>query len=342
MASAPNWPYIVRGYGSNAPRQKTVKALQSLLNYRINAGLLVDGDFGNNTYNAVRNFQSSWGLYVDGEAGQNTLLALITDVSWGVPNSSAVSAAQHLLTKFDSTAAVDGVFGEYTHYITKGFQFLMQNLQIDGVIGSNTWRWLFGYDWYPGDGNLYYNFNWNDAFVLSHIELGRAHQNKPFYQTAVSGKGLPWQMLAAVHYRETKLQRSSPNADGPFQIPGGGWPVGSYTDLQFQNAANAGATYLQSKAVGLNMSLANDRKKTFFLYNGAANAYKVQADSVNFSSEREYGGGSPYVVNRISFYRDPTTNPSGWGQIKVNGGGLEYPANYDFGAILVYDVLTHM
>src|SRR5688572_349391 len=41
--------------------------------------LEVDGDFGNQTYQAVRRFQEDNGLEVDGKVGENTLTALGLD-----------------------------------------------------------------------------------------------------------------------------------------------------------------------------------------------------------------------------------------------------------------------
>ena len=56
-------------------RGPDVAALQTSLR---NVGYLlnVDGDFGNNTYNAVRQFQSLYGLLADGIAGPSTLRVL--------------------------------------------------------------------------------------------------------------------------------------------------------------------------------------------------------------------------------------------------------------------------
>jgi hypothetical protein len=56
--------------------------------------------------------------------------------------------------------------------------------------------------------------------------------------------------------------------------------------------------------------------------------------------EAENGEGSPYVMNRADAKRDPTVEPTKsngtWGQIKVDYGPIEYPANSDYGAYIYY------
>lgn len=54
-----------------------VKSLQALLNYKINAGLTIDGNFGANTETAVKTFQTENKLTIDGKVGSNTWKALL-------------------------------------------------------------------------------------------------------------------------------------------------------------------------------------------------------------------------------------------------------------------------
>lgn len=56
-----------------------VKNIQDQLNYRIAAGLTVDGRFGPGTEAAVKEFQASVGLPADGIVGPNTWVALTSD-----------------------------------------------------------------------------------------------------------------------------------------------------------------------------------------------------------------------------------------------------------------------
>lgn len=48
-------------------------------------------------------------------------------------------------------------------------------------------------------------------------------------------------------------------------------------------------------------------------------------------------------MNRADSRRDPTVEPtksnSTWGQIKEDNGPIEYPANNDYGAYVVYSAI---
>ena len=51
---------------------EAVRRIQIYLKEYCNANIAIDGDFGNNTKQAVMDFQGFWGLVRDGEVGQNT------------------------------------------------------------------------------------------------------------------------------------------------------------------------------------------------------------------------------------------------------------------------------
>lgn len=76
--TAENMPLIKKGATGFA-----VVELQKRLNaasYNGKIALTVDGDFGNNTYNALRAYQKDRGLEVDGECGKNSWKSLFNEV----------------------------------------------------------------------------------------------------------------------------------------------------------------------------------------------------------------------------------------------------------------------
>lgn len=187
-----------------------------------------------------------------------------------------------------------------------------------------------------------YNTDYRGCEILTWDELQLLYENQPFYQSAANTYGIPWKMLAAIHYREYRLRRKGPsNGNGPYQIWGSNYPVGNLTDAQFQQATNDAASFIASKAGGRNLNLMDNIKYTFFAYNGMSSAYKTQALNLGFTqAQANIGEGSPYVMNRADWRRDSTIEPTKsnntWGQIKTDGGPVEYPANGDHGAFVVY------
>ncbi|MEE0929577.1 MAG: N-acetylmuramoyl-L-alanine amidase [Acutalibacteraceae bacterium] len=63
----------LKGYLKKGDKGTQVKRLQMFLNWCINAGLTVDGSFGDNTEKAVKSFQKKYGLKVDGFFGRKSL-----------------------------------------------------------------------------------------------------------------------------------------------------------------------------------------------------------------------------------------------------------------------------
>lgn len=104
----------------------------------------IDGDFGNNTYNAVRAFQNSHGLSVDGIAGPNTLSAIQTALSNTGSNlqkgstGDAVYQLQSDLTALGyNTCGIDGDFGNNTYNAVVSFQ-KAHGLCANGVVDAIT------------------------------------------------------------------------------------------------------------------------------------------------------------------------------------------------------------
>lgn len=178
--------------------------------------------------------------------------------------------------------------------------------------------------------------------VWTDDQLAKVAELQPFYEAAAQKYNIPWQLLAVVHLRETGLYKGGTAGQGPFQdYEGrGSWPDGPYDDALFQKAADKAASDLVAKAGGRDLHDDNNVKYMFFAYNGAAKVYKQQALNLGYSQEEaDRGEGSPYVMNKADAQRDPNKNPTGWGQIKTDGGGISYPANQDYGAFVYYAAL---
>lgn len=343
MATTPSWPNLAQGNtGEN------VSALQCLLNFRNNnTALAVDGSFGPAVYNAVVAFQKSKGITANGIAGKDTLSRLVAVVQNGARNE-AVRGAQYLLSKFESLS-IDGSFGPGSVTATRSFQDNM-GIEVDGSVGPITWQYLFGYNVYPGGTNPEPPVtgglkDYRGADILTAAQLQLLNENKRFYQNAEREIGVPWQVMAAIHFRENKLKRTGPNnGNGPYQIWNSSYPIGTLTDQQFQTATNDAAQFIKGKVGTISLNDDNKVKRAFFAYNGMAPVYKTQATNLGFTSaQADVGEGSPYVMNRADTRRDPTVEPTKsnrtWGQIKTDGGTLSYPANTDHGAFIVFAAL---
>ncbi len=140
-APALSWPVVSPG-----AKGERVFTIQYLLNQRIGAGLVADGDFGPKTEAAVKSFQAKFKLPVDGKVGPATWMQLIVTVK-NPSKGQAVSAVQHSL-RFaygDTTLVVDGDFGPKTEAAVKSFQAKFK-LPVDGVVGPDTWNTMVNHE----------------------------------------------------------------------------------------------------------------------------------------------------------------------------------------------------
>lgn len=192
--------------------------------------------------------------------------------------------------------------------------------------------------------------------ILNADQLQKIAENQPIYEKVGADTGIPWAVFAVIHMRESSLSRTNPkNNLGIYQITDNvhyyAWTGTPVDDAEFERQTRDAAEHLQGKmndsfiADGLAAGDPNAVKRLFFAYNGKAGVYKNQAISLGFSSdEAENGEGSPYVMNRADLQRDTTVEPTKsnrtWGQIKVDYGPIEYPANTDYGAFVVYASLA--
>lgn len=191
--------------------------------------------------------------------------------------------------------------------------------------------------------------------VWTDEQMGALQANQPFYEKAAKDNDIPWQLIATIHLREHGLARDNPgNGQGPYQfysssersactaLNGASFSPGPLSDEEFQKHTDCAAKFTKEKyGGGYDLNTDDGVKNMFFSYNGRAQAYIRQALDLGFSQEEaDRGEGSPYVMNKYDEKRDPNKNPTGWGQIKTDGGGISYPANQDYGAFVYYKAIA--
>lgn len=149
----------------------------------------------------------------------------------------------------------------------------------------------------PGEGSL-------SSGVMDAI-----NSNKDAYQQAAQVTGVPWQLLAAIHFREAN---NNPGQDMQAGNPFGGPYKQSSTDYgiygypkNMEQSAEIAAKHLiavsQSgvvkKPINVSSPDAEAIKDTLYSYNGRAGAYAQQAADLGFNSDTQPYEGSPYVMN---------------------------------------------
>jgi peptidoglycan hydrolase-like protein with peptidoglycan-binding domain len=135
--ATPNTGPVVQK-GATGPR---VEALQFLLN-QSGAGIQVDGDFGDQTEDAVKDFQKNRDFEVrDGKVDAKTWAALWVTLVHHAPQQDAVKALQTLLAFNGIGVEVDGDFGDQTLSAVRGFQTL-KAIPEGVVVGPLTWAAL--------------------------------------------------------------------------------------------------------------------------------------------------------------------------------------------------------
>ena len=143
--------YIPRGNLNNYPLLRSgsqgnfVYLLQFILN-QYGYNLSVDGIFGSNTLNAVRDFQRNNSLSVDGLVGTNTWRTLLNLYPYPLlregDRGAYVTFLQQLLeSNLYPVGGIDGIFGSRTLSAVRNFQSA-NGLTVDGLVGNNTWNAL--------------------------------------------------------------------------------------------------------------------------------------------------------------------------------------------------------
>lgn len=203
-----------------------------------------------------------------------------------------------------------------------------------------------------GSGSLGNNKDYKGDTVFNEAQMAAIKEHMTVYQEAAEKAKVPWQTIAVMHARENGLSLDyNGNGQGLFQdysgqAAGRHYPSsGTATPEEFLSQATFAGETLKNKIPGQEEKIASGDvdaiKDAFFGYNGRAGIYKSQALDLGFDQAgADRGEGSPYVMNKADDKRDPDTNPTGWGQIKSDGGGIQYPANQDHGAFVMYAALS--
>lgn len=223
-------------------------------------------------------------------------------------------------------------------------------------------------DFYDLNGIYYYNptgsavncisgtsQNYAGAQILSQAQLDAISANQPYYESAASQYGFPWQIIAAIHYKEHSLSRSNPsNGQGAYQLysyTNGGnnsnafYPAGDISDSEFQRQTDIMAQLIyENYGRGLDLNDPEDVKLLFFRYNGTADRYVQKALNMGYTQEEaNHGNGSVYVMNRYDPERDPTNRAAmkeAWKGMYVGDGKWDANATTtSFGAFVVYESL---
>lgn len=199
-----------------------------------------------------------------------------------------------------------------------------------------------------GSGALGKNIDYKGNTIFVEEQMDKIKKYMSVYQEAAKVANVPWQTIAVMHARETGLSLRYPaNAQGIYQFyaEAGNYPTGrDATEEEFLAQSIHAGEFLRGKVPGKEGELAagdtNVIKEAFFGYNGRAAVYKAQALALGFDQAgADRGEGSPYVMNMADDKRDSSENPR-WGQIKRDSGPIEYPANRDHGAFVMYAALT--
>lgn len=199
------------------------------------------------------------------------------------------------------------------------------------------------------------NTNYAGDQVWTDDQLETIKNNQAIYLEAAEEYGIPWELLAVVHYMETGLSRKNPSSGilgqglyGLSEYTNGGTSGGELfkpgkelSDEEFLEQSKIAAKTFAD--YGLDFSTDEGVKRMLFKYNGAAQNYIDKALAMGFSQEEaENGEGSPYVMNRYDAERDPTSGEMGSNWPGIYTGDHVYDSNATserFGTFVLYQAL---
>ena len=199
-----------------------------------------------------------------------------------------------------------------------------------------------------GENKLY-----NGQDVLTAAQLQQVEANRPTYEKIADKYNFPWQLLAALHYREHSFAVSNPKGgEGIYQLTSltnhgtnekAFNPVGPVSQEEFERQTDLAAQVIRGK-IGQDTDLMNNDdniKRVMFMYNWANQVYIDRAIKMGFTEEQAKNGeGSPYVMNMADAERDPNNakvSPEWTGLIASLAGNVVPDTRP--GAFVVYQAL---
>ena len=165
--------------------------------------------------------------------------------------------------------------------------------------------------------------------------------NMHIYKEVAERNGIPWQMLAAIHYKEHNLEMTWPDdGDGPYQILHSDKKTsGTISAEEFKSETERAAKLLKDKEkehkFTINEGDEKTIKKAFFVYNGKYSSYMEQAKNLGYSDEDAMiGEGSLYVMNGYDEKRAAGFPTPNW-RILIGGKFVDKP-HYPVGTYVAY------
>lgn len=185
--------------------------------------------------------------------------------------------------------------------------------------------------------------------ILNTQQIAAIKQNQPVYEEAAEEVGLPWQLLAALHFKTTGLKVENPsNEEGVYQYPANEttvttvYPAGLIDKQEFLEQTKTAAEFLKGSTPTLKSDIKEIEPVKEALYRylvGSDTIYSTQAKDLGFDNAYD---GSPEIVNKIDEKRDSTKKDTSttWGEYDDESKKLTYPASHTYGAYLVYATIS--
>lgn len=166
-----------------------------------------------------------------------------------------------------------------------------------------------------------------EVFLNNQKLMDRLKQNRPVYEEAAEKTGVDWKIIAAIHYREAKMNPAHSTVSGETLGSKNLDTNKSYNSL-LESAIETGNIFKENLgfAYGRKYSLDEETLKRGFIAYNRGGSYAVN----NLAPE-----DSPYVMN---FYNEKYDNMV-WPDSKVEPENLRDQINLMYGARTIYEIL---